>query len=117
MKAIKKDRKLCNSCHIRPAAINYIRMNQTYYRAQCDICARKKKPATDAWRQAGYKKKSKCERCGFDAKVGEQLAVICADKNPNNVVFTNLKTVCLNCKAEIDKKNLRWIWGGLTPDF
>ena len=117
MPQAKRPRKICNSCHTRLAAINYTKNGVTYYREQCYICSKKKSPAITAWAKIGYKKKLKCEKCGFKAKVTEQLGVTYVDGNENNITFPNLKTICLNCQAEIIKKRLKWSSGDLIPDF
>jgi hypothetical protein len=39
------------------------------------------------------------------------------DGNLNNSNLRNLKTVCLNCVVDINKADLPWKPGDLTPDL
>ena len=88
-------RELCEKCGQHPKAINYKKGDRIYYRRLCDSCLIKQKKDIKPWQQEGYKKKFKCESCGFVAKYPEQLTA-CKD--------TNIwRTVCLNC--EVDYKN------------
>jgi hypothetical protein len=68
------------------------------------------------WVAAGYKKKKRCELCGFRALVGNQLDVYHVDGNKNNVVFYNLKTVCANCQRLKSTQDLGWSIGDLEVD-
>jgi len=38
------------------------------------------------------------------------------DGNLNNSAIRNLKTICLNCRVDIEKANLIWHHGDLEPD-
>jgi len=113
-------RPLCSVCNKKPAAVNYRKDNQVYYRKRCDSCIRKKKNMPvpkPMWLKAGYKKKILCEHCGFKAKYKEQMFVYHIDGNLNNTAFSNLKTVCANCQIEVAKEGLGWAQGDLVPDF
>jgi len=115
----KKDRPLCKSCNMRPAAINYIRNEKTHYRSLCQYCldrGRKPVPSKPRWQKSGYKKKEKCDRCGFKKRYESQLIVYHIDGNLNNVTEHNLRTVCLNCSVEIAKIDLPWRRGDLEAD-
>lgn len=113
-------RPLCIVCNKKPAAVNYCRNNTTHYRKRCDSCIRKKKFAPvpkPRWLERGYKKKTICERCGFQSKYKEQLFVYHIDGNLNNTAQSNLKTICANCQIEIAKSKLGWVQGDLIPDL
>jgi hypothetical protein len=69
------------------------------------------------WQTAGYKKKATCDRCGFKAKYSSQLLVYHVDGNLHNTSTRNLKTICLNCSAEIKRVDLPWQPGDLEPDI
>jgi hypothetical protein len=116
-----ENRLLCPVCNSRPVAINYIKEGVSHYRSRCDICIRKGKkikPAAPAWFKLGYRKKAQCEKCGFKAKLPEQqLNVFHVDGNLKNNDRNNLKTVCLNCTAEIYKSKLPWKSSPVVPDF
>lgn len=114
------NRNLCPVCHVTPVAVNYIRDGVRHYRNTCAGCSRKgrstkKEPL--AWQKAGYKKKTVCEKCGFKAKLPEQLNVFYIDGNLKNTNHFNLKTVCLNCQPEIYKSRLAWKPSPILPDF
>jgi len=105
------DRELCVMCNENPRAINYKARGKIYYRKFCDPCMRiKRQEVTPRWVTEGYKKKVKCEACGFVPKYQEQLTVL--DLNDK------FKTVCLNCEgaAKVTKK-LEIKRGDLEPDF
>ena len=113
-------RKLCTACGKKPCAVNYKRGDNTYYRSRCDSCIRKKnhKPAPKPrWLLEGYKKKPHCEKCGFKAKLKQQLFVYHVDGDLNNNSVLNLKTVCANCQYEIAREGLGWRQGDLVPDY
>jgi hypothetical protein len=113
-------RKICLICGKKPVAVNYKMHGKTYYRTRCDSCIRKKKnlPAPrPRWMELGYKKKPHCEKCGFKAKLKEQLYVYHVDGDLNNTAITNLKTVCANCQFEVAREGLGWRQGDLVPDF
>ena len=113
-------RPVCQSCHQRPCAVNYIKEDATHYRSRCESCARKTrglKPREPRWKIAGYKKKPTCDKCGFRAKFLTQLLVFHVDGNLNNVELRNLKTVCLNCIEVLKKTDVTWRRGDLEPDF
>ena len=113
-------RKLCAVCGKKPCAVNYKRGDNTYYRSRCDSCIRKKnrKPAPKPrWLLDGYKKKPHCEKCGFRAKLKQQLFVYHINGDLNNTSVTNLKTVCANCQYEIAQEGLGWRQGDLVPDY
>ena len=112
-------RPMC-ACGQRPVAINYIKEDVTHYRKVCDTCARKSrklKPTPPAWARSGYKKKPHCEKCGFKAKLPEQLNVFHVDGNLKNTNWTNLKTICANCTIEVSKSKLPWKPSPVVPDF
>lgn len=63
-----------------------------------------------------YKKKLKCDRCGFASKYLDQFDIYHIDGNLKNFRFTNLKTVCANCQRLLHNVGLSWKQGDLTPD-
>jgi hypothetical protein len=116
-----KHRPFCPVCEERFCANNYTDKNgKMHYRSRCNQCAkknRKKKPAPTNWQQAGYKKGTRCDKCGFIAKYDKQLTVFHTDGKLKNTSFRNLKTICRNCIEAIKIEGLGWKQGELTPDF
>jgi hypothetical protein len=114
-------RPICRSCKENPAAVNYVSEQKTRYRSQCASCIRKKnkqKPVPPSWMRAGYKKKSKCDRCGFTAAhVKTQIRVFYVDGNLKNNNLTNLKSICLNCVAAITESKTSWKPADLIADY
>jgi hypothetical protein len=113
-------RKICEICGKKPVAVNYKMHGKIYYRSRCDTCIRKKKSkqaAKPRWLSDGYKKKPHCEKCGFKAKLKEQLFVYHIDGDLNNTKPLNLKTICANCQYEIAREGLGWRQGDLVPDY
>ena len=110
-------RPLCQ-CGFRPAAVNYKKGKKTYYRRQCEVCLHhgKIKYGIPRWMQAGYKKQSICEKCGFKSTSEKQLDVFHIDGDMNNCRHNNLKTVCANCNRLIHVKKQGWRQGDLTAD-
>lgn len=112
-------RPLCPACNQRPCAINCYRDGHVYYRSRCEYCIKRGKrikPPEPRWKSAGYKKKTTCDRCGFKSKYIGQLLVYHVDGNLHNTAMRNLKTICLNCTAEINRLDLPWQPGDLEPD-
>ena len=113
-------RKICEICGKKPVAVNYKMHGKIYYRSKCDTCCRKKRnlPAQKPrWMLDGYKKKPHCEKCGFKAKLKEQLFVYYVDGNFNNNNQLNLRTICANCQYEVAREGLGWRQGDLVPDY
>lgn len=114
------ERPLCQSCKSKLAAINYIKNDTVHYRSKCYTCIKRKrgiKPPQPKWQQAGYKKKTKCDICGFRAKYSAQTLVYHIDGNLKNISMYNLRTVCLNCTVTIQKGDSVWKSGDLQADY
>jgi hypothetical protein len=115
------DRGVCPVCNEKPVAINYTSNGKTRYRKLCDSCIKKGKkikPSIPEWFRAGYRKKQKCDKCGFLSKlVDRQISVHYLDGDLKNNSRHNLVSICLNCKVEIADSNIRWKPAPLTPDF
>lgn len=114
------NRPICQACNQRPCAVNYHKDEVTHYRSRCETCLRKNrglKSREPRWQQAGYKKKPACDRCGFKARHAVQLLVMHIDGNLNSVEFRNLRTVCLNCVADLKRSNSLWKPGDLAPEL
>jgi len=113
-------RPLCTQCKSRPRAYAYRRGSKVYWRKLCDTCNRKKKNlrigGVTPLQRSGYRKKSKCELCGFKAQDTIQLDVFFVDGNLRNTSYTNLKTVCANCQRIGSVKRLGWKIGDLVVD-
>lgn len=110
-------RVLCKTCNQRPVAINYHKDGKTHYRKQCDHCSRVRKEGKPNWQKAGYRKKLKCDRCGFASPYANQFNVYHIDGNLNNCRYNNLKSICANCQRLLFNYNLPWKQGDLTPDL
>lgn len=113
-------RPLCTICNANPRAIAYHKYGRIYYRSRCNVCTRKNKKlkvVKPRWLLAGYKKKPTCDRCGFKARHHTQLTVYHVNGDLNDCATLNLKTVCLNCVAEIVRLELPWRAGDISPDF
>lgn len=114
-------RPICPLCHQRPVAINYRSNNKTRYRKLCDACIRlgkKLRPIPPSWLRAGYRKKDRCDCCGWRAKhIERQMSVFYVDGNLRNNNTINLRTVCLNCRIEISLSKLPWKEAEIKPDF
>ena len=116
----KKVRPLCIKCKAKPRASAYRSYGRIYYRTLCDTCNRKKANkkvgGVTALQRSGYKKRTKCELCGFKAVDQSQLDVFFIDGNLRNVIQTNLKTVCANCQRLGGVRRLGWRVGDLVAD-
>jgi hypothetical protein len=55
--------------------------------------------------------------CNFKAKTFRQLFVYHVDGNLKNVNWLNLKTVCANCRIELDGTRVSWKPSPIVPDF
>ena len=101
----KSLRPLCTECRSKPRAYAYKKHNKIYWRRLCDSCIRKKSKkrigGVTALQRSGYKKRRKCELCGFKAQDQSQLDVFFVDGNLRNVNETNL-----NCLRQLPKA--RW---------
>jgi hypothetical protein len=83
-------------------------------------CIRKNrvpKPIRPAWAVAGYKKKDRCEKCGFKAKVDAQLFVFYVNGDKKDHAHSNIKTICANCSIELEGFGGGWSPADLTPDL
>jgi len=69
------------------------------------------------WMRAGYKQKTKCDKCGFGSPHKEVFRVFHVDGNLNNCRPNNLKTVCANCSQVLAKEGLGWKQGDLVADY
>jgi hypothetical protein len=110
---------LCKACGKRGRAVNYVKDQITHYRSLCMACLRKQrkaKPGVLAWLAAGYRKKLKCERCGFRAVIDEQLFVYYLDGDGRNNLPSNLITICACCSILADRRGLGWKPSSIEPD-
>jgi len=114
------DRPLCTVCHGNPVAINYHSGDRVRYRRVCSSCSskgKKVKPKPLAWAKTGYTKKLTCEKCNFKAKTLDQMFVFYIDGNLKNNDWVNLRSVCANCRIEINNSRTTWKPSPLLPDF
>lgn len=107
-------RPMCEQCGQRPKAVNYYKGDTVYFRKKCEQCLKEHKPVKPLWVDSGYKLRRVCEACGFKPVIRSQVTVFYIDGNLKNVAAKNLKTVCLNCNAELIKTG--WARGDLAPD-
>lgn len=113
-------RPFCSVCAVRPRAVAYHKYGRIYYHSRCGTCQNKNrrlKVPTPRWQLEGYKKKLACDRCGFKSQHTSQLLVYHIDGNLNNVNQRNLRTVCLNCAADIKRRDISWVRGDIEVDF
>ena len=113
-------RPMCMECKAKPRAYAYKKKDRIYWRRLCDTCNRKKSQkrigGITPLQRSGYKKRRKCELCGFKAQDQSQLDVFFVDGNLCNVNETNLKTVCANCQRLGGVRRLGWRVGDLIAD-
>jgi hypothetical protein len=55
--------------------------------------------------------------CGFKSLYPSQMTVFYIDGDLKNVVFSNLRTICLNCIEVVKRKEVTWKRGDLTVDY
>ena len=112
-------RPLCLVCHGNPVAINYHSGDKIRYRKLCSVCIRKgrKNREVPAWVKAGYKKKLNCEKCNFKAKIASQIFVFYLDGNLKNNDWVNLRSVCANCRIELNSTKTTWRESPLVADY
>lgn len=112
------NRPLCTACKGNLAAINYKIGDKTYYRKICSSCLRKGRRTREmpGWTKTGYKKKIACERCGFIAKLHTQIFVFYLDGNLKNNNWVNLRSVCANCRIELNSNKTTWRESPLIAD-
>lgn len=113
-------RPICPECNKDRCAVNYWRKGKPYFRKICDSCGKKKqkkKPSRPNWTRSGYKKKTVCDCCGFNAVYTTQTTVFHIDGDLENIALTNLRTICLNCVEVVKRKEVTWRRGDLTVDY
>ena len=113
-------RPICKKCKKNLCAINYKRNEVYHYRSVCDECGRKKsklKPRKANWVKSGYKKKTTCDLCGFKSIFPTQMTVFHIDGNLENVLLSNLRTICLDCIEVVKRKEVTWRRGDLEVDY
>ena len=113
-------RPICNTCNKNFCDINYHRKDKVYYRSLCSECGRKKakkKVRKPLWEKSGYKKKTTCDLCGFHSSYPSQITVFHIDGELENVVLSNLRSICLNCVEIVKKRNVKWKRGDLEVDY
>ena len=115
-----RNRPICKLCKAKPRAYAYRKGIKIYWRSLCDSCNRKKAGkkigGITPLQRSGYRKKKKCELCGFKAQNQTQLDVLFVDGNMRNTLSSNLKTVCANCQRLSGVRRLGWRVGDLVAD-
>lgn len=112
-------RPFCQSCNKNYAANNYIKEGVRHYRSRCEYCIKRNKnikQASPRWKQAGYKKKTTCDTCGFRGVYASQIVVYHIDGNLNNCDLINLRSICLCCVELVKRRNLTWKIGDIEAD-
>lgn len=110
-------RPLCTLCQQRPSAINYRKGKKIFYRKRCERCIRQGTEGVPKWFRTGYRIKDFCEKCGFKHKDSSVFNVYHLDGDATNCRPSNLKTICANCQRILQKIEVKWRQGDLTPDF
>ena len=113
-------RPICETCNKNFRSINYIKNGITHYRSQCDPCRRERAklpPRRANWITSGYKKKPTCDLCGFKCVYQTQIVVYHIDGNLENIEFSNLRSICLNCVEVVKKTKVTWRRGDLKVDY
>lgn len=113
-------RPFCPKCNKNLCAINYKRNGILHYRSMCNECGRnkpKKKTNPQKWQIAGYIKKPACDLCGFKSIYSSQITVFHIDGNLENIQFSNLRSICLNCVEVVKRKQVNWKRGDLQVDY
>jgi hypothetical protein len=113
-------RPFCKKCNKNVCAINYTKHGIVHYRSHCHRCGKKKikgKLLPFKWEQAGYKKKSTCDCCGFKSIYTSQMTVYYVDGDLTNNMLSNLRSICLNCVEVVKRKNVNWKRGDLSVDY
>lgn len=113
-------RPICETCNKNYRSINYIRNGITHYRSQCDECRRQRvklPPRKPNWIRSGYKKKSTCDLCGFNSVYASQITVFHINGDLEDIAFSNLKSICLNCVEVVKKTKVTWRRGDLKVDY
>lgn len=108
---MRMKRAICSACHKRHVAINYKTKKRIHYRSRCDQCSRTNRLPRDpipSWARSGYEKKERCEKCNFKCLVLDQMFVWYLDGDIQNNKWSNLKTICSNCKIALAKKYFIW---------
>jgi hypothetical protein len=113
------NRPICKSCNKNHTAVNYIKNGTKHFRSICTECGKKKvkKSYKPLWQKSGYKKKQTCDICGFKSIYLAQTTVFHIDGNLNNIAFSNLRTICLNCVEVVKRKEITWKRGDLEVDY
>ena len=115
-----RNRPICKLCKAKPRAYAYRKGTKIYWRSLCDTCNRKKAGkkigGITPLQRSGYRKKKKCELCGFKSQNQTQLDVLFVDGNLRNIAVGNLKTVCANCQRLSGVRRLGWRVGDLVAD-
>jgi len=98
-------RKKCETCRRNLAMVNYTLNGRVYYRKNCYQCIKAARLDAESGKtlikRSGYKKKMVCDRCGFKARLPEQIDIYYKDGNHLNVSPANLRSHCANCMAEL----------------
>ena len=112
-------RPLCFVCRANLAAINYYSHGKIRYRKLCSGCLRKGKKTKEVpgWVRAGYKKKLICEKCNYKAKTPQLIFVFYLDGNLKNNDWSNLRSVCANCRNELHYSKTTWRESPLVADY
>lgn len=111
---------VCIKCRKNYCEVNYYRKGKTYYRKQCKQCINQEKQdqklKNQLLKKSGYKKKTRCDRCGFVSKTPEQISIYYLDGDDLNASIANLRSFCSNCTIELKYKPGK-NHGDLLADF
>jgi len=113
-------RPMCKVCNVNFCSVNYIKNGIRHYKSNCTNCRRKIKklpPRKPKWMSSGYKKKTTCDYCGFRSIYPSQMTVFHINGNLEDVNYTNLRTICLNCVEVVKRREVNWKKGDLQIDI
>ena len=88
-------RPLCKVCNKYPCAINYHKKDIIFYRSKCEACIRYggANHGMPKWHNAGYRMKSKCDKCGYKMKK-----------------LNTCHLICPNCGSHLDCSDKGTVW-------
>ena len=93
---VKNGYGLCEICKINPKTRSgHKYKGRRYFKRYCDGC----RPFKDRGKDRNYRQhlQMKCERCGFEAVVRDQIDVHHKNGNHQDNRIENLESLCANC--------------------